>query len=256
MFKTMFGKPERNMEGQSRIEAAIDGFMTSFEQRKTDQQFLQEFLYIQNWQTQRLMIQYEHLFDNPDSAAAAKFMLHEVYSGDQLAEISEEIKKTARKAWKLAPADLMDAAANAMEANLLTVRIDEMIACVTLERGGMNRANGSELYISALKHAHIISARRQQLAQFSAIAGDIEGYLKKQSLYLGLKMTSGLARKAGVSNLHRFLMRACTVLRGTKHFERIVNEIYQTELTLLDELERGINPYQFMDTHYLERAQI
>ena len=244
------------MEGQSRIEAAIDGFMTSFVQRKTDEQFSQEFLHIQSWQTQRLMLQYEHLFENPDSAAAAKFMLHEVYSGDQLADISEEIKKTARKAWKLAPADMMDAAANAMEANLLTVRIDEMIACVTLESGGMNQANGSELYASALRQAHIISARRQQLAQFSAIATDIEGYLKKKSLYLGLKMTSGLARKAGVSNLHRFLMRACSVLRDTKDFQRIVNEIYQTELNLLDELEAGLNPYQFMDTQYLARARM
>lgn len=247
MLTTMFGKPEKNVHAQQRIESAIASFMASHKLRIENKDFDREFQLIQDWQARRLLVQYDHLFADQQTAAAAKFMLQEVYSGHQLAVISDEVIKTARKAWRLVPGDMVEAAANAIEANVLTVQIDENIARQTIQLGGLDPLSASECYSMALRRSDILSQRRQQLEKFQSLASSIEVYLRKNSVHFGLKMTSGLANRAGVYNLHQFLSRACRLLRDTKDLTRIVNEITRTELLLLDQVEQGMNPFAFMD---------
>ncbi len=249
MFKALFGRPDKNSYAQTRIERAVDGFISSSRVRHLNQALTYEFNQVQQWQSLRLKRQYKHLFDNPSTSVASHFMLDEVYSGEQLALISEDIKRVATKAWKIAPTDLIDAAANTVEAHSLTLQIDEMIAIEFLSLGGFNQLHGSESYVQVLRKPEILAARRHQLHQFSNIATIIEGYLSKHSLYYGLKMTAGVAKKAGVYRLHQFLMRSCTILRDTEGFSDIVKTIQESEIALLNEIEKGNNPFKFMDVN-------
>lgn len=245
MLSILFGKPHKNIHAQQRIEMAISGFAQARKIRAQDAGLLQEFHALQAWQAQRLMVQYDTLFSCDRTRAAAQFMLQEVYSGDQLALISNEILRTAKKAWKLVPGDMVDAAASAIEANVLTVTLDEAIARSTRQLGGIGA--GSSVYIEALSGPELIEGRRQQLLQFEKVASSIVSYLEGNSIHLGLRMTTRLARKAGVVNLHGFLTRACRVLRDAQNVDTLINCITKTELHLLDQVEKNTNPFQFMD---------
>jgi|GEM_PF-1372929 len=250
MLTAFFGKPERNVEAQFRIEKAVDGYVDAHHARLKNSVFLREFKAIQAWQTRRLLLQYDHLFICPKTATAAQFMLHEVYSGDHLSLISEEIQKTARKAWRLVPADMVDAAANALETNYLTAKIDDEIALFCTQQGGLQFDFGSNLYLQALRHPTILQQRRLQLRQFAMLSESIKVYLKRKSVRYGLKMTSGIAQRAGVLNLHQFLSKACDVLRSAQDISIIVKEVTTTELALLDQIELGHNPFKFMDMQF------
>lgn len=248
MLAALFGKPQKNVDAQLRIEGAVQRFVLDRQHREKNIHLAQEFQAVQSWQSQRLMIHYDELFVNGETSAAARFILQEVYSGDQLAQISREVLKTARKAWRLVPGDMVEAAASAIEANVLTVDLDEKIAAFTLKNGGLSQ--GSWVYQEALAQKDILHARRLQLAQFKVVGLSVDRYLRGRSVQIGLRMTESLARRAGVINLHQFLTRACSILKDTGGILSLVEHISNAELHLLRSVENGENPFQFMDASF------
>jgi len=251
----MFGRFTSCAEGQThgrRIEQALDQYQQAMQSENS--RFSAQLVKVQQWQADRLISEYQHIFDDKVLGRTARFMLEEVYSGALLHQISEEIRLTARKAWRLLPANIMLAAAQAVEATALTLNIDATLARATLP---VRLVQGNDIrvvtplqsteYVHALRATRAIELRREQLQVFAQLAKSIDFYVSKSSLHVGLKMTTGLAERAGVANLHHFLLRACSLIKVSGALSPLIAQISQLELTLLDQVEKGLNPWSWMD---------
>lgn len=209
----------------------------ALKQYSADDRFRARLARLQACQEQRLTATHSHLLACERSAPAVRFLLDEVYGGQDLRPVANDIRRATRKAMSLLPERVMATSAAVLEATLLTQELDEAL---TLE---LDDALDQPLDLATYAHGYRSlgrsEARSRQLALIGALGENIDRYVRNRMIQTTFRLVRRPAHAAGFSNLYDFLDRGFSALKPVPSIDTLLADVAATEQAIMTRLFAG-----------------
>lgn len=186
---------------------------------------------LQQHQRQRLLHSHADLFQGPALAAAANFLLHDVYGGRDLKPVAQDIHRALPKALRLLPERVMATSADVLDTAVLTQELDEAL----LDAFGDDPLDDAH-YAAAYRR---LDQRAQRLQQFQllASAGLATGRLvHSRVVRTTFRWVERPARNAGLAALYEFLQQAFAALAPVPDVAALVTTLTARERVIMQRL--------------------
>lgn len=190
------------------------------------------------WQSQRLKATHRDLYQTPHYREGLDFLLEDLYNPRAYERRDEDFERVFPTMVRLLPDSVLAIAADLVELNLLTQKLDRQLAHVLhhdLPAEALNR----ESYAEAFRKSADVDQRYRQIALVAVIGANLQRYVDRRSLRVALRMTEGAAEMAGVGELHRFLTRGFRVFREMQGVDRLLEQIVRRETWVLEQIMAG-----------------
>jgi hypothetical protein len=180
-------------------------------------------LAVRTYQQMRMAGTHAAMLASERYAPAARFFLTELYSTADLSQRDADIERVIRVLVKFLPAKALSTLAAALEMDVLSERLDNLMA------GSARRAQGDtrplrlspQSYVAAYLDVGEFDAREQQIELTESIGLALDKLSRMPMLLTLLKLMRVPANSAGVGGLQTFLEHgyaAFTHMKGGKEF--------------------------------------
>jgi hypothetical protein len=177
---------------------------------------------LRGFQSARLTATYADLARDARYADAIAFFRSDLYGPGDFSRRDADLARIVPLMTRVLPARLIEAAADAVELNALSQRLDLALIGELDPRSTL----GVATYSAAYRAAGRFAVREQQIALIGVVGRAIDRYARKAALRQALRLMRAPARASGVGALQDFLERglaAFAKMRGAGEFLAIVD---------------------------------
>lgn len=223
------------MKAGERLQQDLERFF-ALRQHGDDETFIRRLRTLQDWQSERLQRTHDYLLSHPAAEPGVRFLLDEVYGGRDLRPVAQEIRRALPKAMKLLPDRVMGTSASALEAAILTQRMDEDL----VERlgGQLDAELDEQVYIDAYRAQarDWLGERHQQLKLIGELGHHVDRYVRSRMIQTTFRVVRRPAHAAGFTNLYDFLDRAFGAMKTLDSVGEMLDTIASDERRILERI--------------------
>lgn len=214
----------------------------ALQQHRGDVIFMARLTRLRHLQAVRLRSTHADLFADTRLTQALEFMLTDIYGGQHLLAVVDDIRRALPLALKLLPAKVMATSACALEAALITQELDEAL---TLQLGETLDGDSSDNTLNAAYIAAYIAlgchdARQRQLQLIDELGGHLQRYIRSRLLQTTFKMVKRPALSAGFSALYNFMANCFSVMQPVPDVAWLLAELSGRETVIMQQLFAGV----------------
>lgn len=224
------------MRADEKLQQDLERFF-SLRQHGDDQRFCARLQRLQSWQGQRLNRSHAPLLAVPSNRAAIGFLLDEVYGGNDLLPVAQDIRRAVSKAASLLPDRVMATSASVLEAAILTQELDEALADTLHD--SLDGPLDERLYIEAFRTLGRQPERERQLVLIGEVGHHVDRYVRGRMLQTTFRMVRRPVHAAGFGNLYDFLQRGFAAMRELDSAGQLLSQLTETEAQILARLFAG-----------------
>lgn len=184
-------------------------------------------------QSARLAVSHADLLANPDTGAAARFFLDELYGANDLSQRDVDLERIIPTLQKMLSYESLQAITDAIVLDALSERLDTAMARVL----GADFTEG--MYIAAYRTATTCEERGRQLELVQQLGDSLCELVKIPLLSVTLTVMKGPAMVAGLGQLHAFLHAGFTSFKRMKKPALFVATIVGRERQVMDNIYEG-----------------
>lgn len=207
-----------------------------------DPAFAEQLVQMQSWQTDRLKQTHKELLADETLKDATEFFIGDMYGGVDLTQMAKEVERALSLAMSLLPEKVMYTSAVALEANALTLELDEQMTEHYLQNYAgqpMTHEIWHQCYLAVGQREN----RVKQMELLRELGMGLDNYVRSRLIQGAFKLARKPATKAGFVTLYDFLERGFSAMKQIESTETFVDSIVQPELDILDKLFAGQNPF-------------
>lgn len=162
---------------------------------------------LQRWQSRRLARSYDDLLQAPDSRAATRFFLSDLYGDHDVSLRDREMERVMPMMQRILPPAMLMIAADAIELAVLSHALDLRVA-EQLARAGLAESQiDIPGYAAAYRAAGHARLRQRQIQRIESVGLALGDAVNQPWIARLLRLARGPARLAGLLELQRFLER-------------------------------------------------
>lgn len=166
--------------------------------------------HLQSWQTQRLLITHNDLWQSKRFKPAMQFFIDEIYGPKDFRQRDNELARVVPKMAKILPEKALLSLQAALHLNRLSLELD--IALIhALADNELNRTS----YFTCYRQSATEAKRSEQIQLLEELGLDLAQVVKISGISTILLLSRKPAKVAGVQSLHEFLER------GFKSFKKL-----------------------------------
>ncbi|WJG08306.1 hypothetical protein [Aliiglaciecola sp. LCG003] len=155
---------------------------------------------LQDWQTRRLLVSYQDMWDSKRFRPAMAFFIDELYGPKDFSQRDQEIARVVPKMAKLLPQQALDSLEAALRLNCLSYELDVQLA-EALGDAQLDRVS----YAQAYRQCDNQPQRIEQITLLENLGQDLARVVKISGISTLLMLSRKPAKLAGVESLHVFL---------------------------------------------------
>ena len=167
---------------------------------------------LQSWQTKRLLITHQDLWQSDRFKPAMQFFVDELYGPKDFSQRDQEIAKVVPKMAKLLPETALLSLEAALRLNCLSLQLD-----FTLVKQLGSREINRDTYFECYRHSANKPQREEQIRLLKNLGVDLGEVVEIKGISTILMLSRKPAKVAGVKSLHEFLEK------GFKSFKKLGN---------------------------------
>lgn len=202
---------------------------------------------LEAWQGLRLRHTYQDLYQSAQHREALDFLIEDLYKPTRFTRRDDDLERIFPKIVKLIPEAALNTVSRLVELNLLTQELDTELTRQLVHHfpeQAQDVLEGvqplrEETYADCYRHSQRFDERRWQIRLGTEIGTELEKYVRSRFLSMGLGMTEGAARLAGLDQLHEFLTRGMRSFRNLGAVAPLLSTLAEREHTLLGRIEAG-----------------
>lgn len=182
---------------------------------------------VKRFQHRRFERSYADQMRAPDTAAAARFFLSDLYGTQDYTERDTQFGRIVRPLDRLFPADVVRTVRELAELHALSESLDRRMG-QALEHAALD-ARG---YVAAWCRVGEPASRERQIALMAVVGGALVHYTRNPWLRRSLRLMRGPARLAGLETLHGFLERGYDTFAAMRAPQAFLDTIETRERAL------------------------
>ena len=186
---------------------------------------------VKHYQNRRFERTYADQMAAPDTAAAARFFLTDLYGTQDYTERDTQFGRIVRPLDKLFPAEVVRTVRDLAELHALSETLDRRMG----EALATDRPD-ARAYVAAWCAVGEPASRERQIALMSVVGGALVHYTRNPWLRRSLHLMRGPARLAGLAALHGFLERGYDTFAAMRAPQAFLDTIAARERVLAAEL--------------------
>lgn len=185
---------------------------------------------LKRFQSARMAGTHADLLAAPDSSAAARFFLNDLYGANDMTQRDADIERIIPVMEKLLPAQALATIAEAVVLDALSESLDAAMA------SRLGELFSEDDYVIAYREMTQRVDRERQLAYVQTVGNSMCELVCVPLIGATLKMMRGPAKLANLSELHDFLERGFTAFKGMKQPRVFVATIVAREAAIMENL--------------------
>jgi hypothetical protein len=192
---------------------------------------------LQTWQTKRLLVTHDDLWQSKRFKPAMQFFVDELYGPKDFSQRDIELARVVPKMAKVLPNKGLVSLEAALRMNCLSLELD--IALVkTLANKEINRVN----YFDGYRQLGQQSKREEQIELLESLGMDLAQVVKISGISTILLLSRKPAKVAGVKSLHEFLEKGFKSFKKLGNVNDFLEPIISREKTLMQSLFAAKGP--------------
>ncbi len=195
-------------------------------------------LALQQFQSARMARTHADLLATPESAAAARFFLEDLYGAKNVIQRDADVERVLPTMERMLPLAALTAVAEAIELDALSEALDTALA------KHLGPDFDERDYAAAYRAVATRAAREQQLRQVESVGNGLCRLVRIPLLGTTLAMMRAPARLARLGDLQNFLERGFNAFKAMRQPQQFVATIVAREGQILQQLYAG-NPRPF-----------
>lgn len=190
-------------------------------------------LALQQFQSARMARSHADLLAAPESAAAARFFLDDLYGEQNVIQRDADLGRVLPTMERLLPLPALMAVAEAIELDALSEELDTALAA------RLGPDFDERAYVAAYPETATRAAREQQLRQVESVGNGLCRLVRIPLLGGTLAMMRGPARLAKLGDLQNFLERGFNAFKAMPRPQQFVATIVARERQILNQIYAG-----------------
>lgn len=195
------------------------------------------------WQAQRLRRTHLDLYETARYREALDFLLEDLYSPRDFTRRDDDVERIFPYLVRLLPDSALLTLSQLVELNLLSQRLDLMMAEWLTQEWGFNIRDiehlSHDVYAAAYRACGHHEERQRQIELVDAVGRDLEKYVSNRSLRTALRMMQRPAHMAGLEELYRFISEGVYAFRAMGGVNQLLNTVTARERWVMDEVLAG-----------------
>lgn len=189
------------------------------------------------WQSRRLARTHHDLLTEPRHAAAARFFLDDLYGEKDFSARDAELARIVPIMVRLLPGAALATVADAVEMDAIAERLDRAMAQWLREHAVLGI--DAPAYADAYREVGSRAQREHQLDLVASVGHSLDRLVRHPMIGRLLRMMTGPARLAGLSQMQDFLMRGFEAFRAIGGAALFLERIESRERQILAALYAG-----------------
>jgi hypothetical protein len=186
---------------------------------------------LQSWQTQRLLITHEDLWQSKRFKPAMQFFIDEIYGPKDFSHRDKQLARVVPKITNLLPHKALISLQALLKLNCLSLELD--IALIKeLGTEEINRNNYFECY----RQSDNQSKREEQIQLLENLGLDLAQVVKITGISTILLLSRKPAKVAGVKSLHEFLEKGFKSFKKLGNVNDFIDPIINRERQIMQQL--------------------
>lgn len=190
---------------------------------------------LRRFQVQRMMQTHADLLAAPETSAAAKFFLSDLYGPEDLTQRDASLQRVINAMERMLPESALKTVADAIALDALSEKLD---AAMARELG---QTFAEKQYIAAYRKVTSHADRERQLAYIEAVGMALCDLVRIPLIGSTLVMMRGPAKMANLGELQSFLERGFKAFKGMKRPRDFVATILCRERVIMGRLYAGLD---------------
>jgi hypothetical protein len=186
---------------------------------------------LQTWQTRRLLITHDDLWQSKRFKPAMQFFVDELYGPKDFSQRDIELARAVPKMAKVLPDKGLISLEAALRMNVLSLELD-LAVIENLDDQELNRNSYFECY----RQSNNQSKREQQITLLEDLGIDLAQVVKISGISAILMLSRKPAKIAGVQTLHEFLEKGFKSFKKLGDVHDFINPIINRERNLMQSL--------------------
>lgn len=186
---------------------------------------------LQTWQTTRLLVSHDDLWQTKRFKPAMQFFIDELYGPKDFSQRDAELAKVVPKMSKVLPEKGLISLEAALRLNTLSLQLDLEL----LKKLGNDTLN-SHSYFLAYRACDNKKQREEQIKLLEDLGLDLAQVVKITGISTILMLSRKPAQIAGVSSLHEFLENGFKAFKKLGKVEDFINPIVSRERSMMKQL--------------------
>ena len=186
---------------------------------------------LQTWQTTRLLVSHDDLWQTKRFKPAMQFFIDELYGPKDFSQRDAELAKVVPKMAKVLPEKGLISLEAALRLNTLSLQLDLEL----LKKLGNDTLN-SQSYFLAYRACDNNKQREEQIKLLEDLGLDLAQVVKITGISTILMLSRKPAQIAGVSSLHEFLENGFKAFKKLGKVEDFINPIVSRERSMMKQL--------------------
>jgi hypothetical protein len=192
---------------------------------------------LQTWQTKRLLVTHDDLWNSKRFKPAMQFFIDEIYGPKDFSQRDIELARVLPNMAKVLPDKGLKSLQAALRLNRLSLELD--IALVQeLDNKEINRSN----YFTCYRQSSNQSKREEQIKLLEDLGLDLAQVVKITGISAILMLSRKPAKVAGVESLHGFLEKGFNSFKKLGEVHDFIDPIINRERELMNSLFAAKGP--------------
>ncbi len=217
-------------ELMTKLRRELQGLAQQRHAARTDPDMWAARAALQQFQAARMAATHADLLGVPESAAAARFFLNDLYGSKNVTQRDADVERVLPTMERMLPLPALAAIAEAIELDALSETLDAALAA----RLGVRF--DEHAYAAAYRAAGARADRERQLRHVESVGNSLCSLVRVPLLGTTLAMMRGPARLAGLSELQSFLERGFGAFKTMERPQDFVATVVARERRILDNL--------------------
>ncbi len=186
---------------------------------------------LQAWQTKRLLVSHQDLWESKRFKPAMKFFVDEIYGPKDFSQRDKELARVVPKMAKIIPDKAMLSLEAALRLNCLSLELD-----MTLLHELKNQPLNRDSYFACYRQSNNQSKREEQISLLEMLGLDLAQVVKISGISAILMLSRKPAKVAGVQSLHEFLETGFKAFKKLGNVHDFIDPIVNKERQMMQAL--------------------
>jgi hypothetical protein len=192
---------------------------------------------LQIWQTKRLLITHNDLWQSKRFKPAMQFFVDELYGPKDFSQRDNELARVVPKMAKVLPNKGLVSLEAALRMNCLSLELD-----IALVKKLANKEINRENYFDCYRHSGDRNKREEQIELLESLGIDLAEVVKISGISTILLLSRKPAKVAGVKSLHEFLEKGFKSFKKLGNVNDFLDPIISRERALMQSLYAAQGP--------------
>jgi hypothetical protein len=192
---------------------------------------------LQIWQTKRLLITHNDLWQSKRFKPAMQFFVDELYGPKDFSQRDNELARVVPKMAKVLPNKGLVSLEAALRMNCLSLELD-----IALVKKLANKEINRENYFDCYRHSGDRNKREEQIELLESLGIDLAEVVKISGISAILLLSRKPAKVAGVKSLHEFLEKGFKSFKKLGNVNDFLDPIISRERALMQSLYAAQGP--------------